>query len=233
MAHARRPPGSRSLADLGRLSVALFVATVLHVHAVTPLCAQPAPTVDRTPILAKEDSLRVYTAPDTTRVVARRVPLEEIIRKAQEGERRKYEGLKTLTFDRIIKITLAYGDSLARKRCIESVWRVYYRAPDGWTEVRLREQKYEIAPDGTRKPWEEKDGDDGIQIEADEGEDAAKRLTDLPPYLEDTEKFRFEILHRSLRPDQVLYEIGFEPRSDFDIRSCARNTTSRTCPFRG
>jgi hypothetical protein len=170
-------------------------------------------------VFATEDSLRVYTAPETTRVVGKRVPLEEIIRKAQEGERRKYDGIKTLAYDRIIKITMAYGDSLGKKRCIENVTRVYYRADTDWAEVPLRKSKYIIDESGARKPWKEKEDKEEVDIEVSEGEgeEGARQLSELPVYLEDTEKFRFRILNRSLRPDQVLYEIGFEPKSEFDV----------------
>ena len=78
----------------------------------------------------------------------------------------------------------------------------------------MRETRYMIDAKGERQPWK----DDNVHIEVgDDGADGASSLTDLPPYLEDTGKFDFQIAHRSLRPDQVLYEIAFEPKSDFDI----------------
>lgn len=167
------------------------------------------------PILASEDSLRVYTAPDTTRVVARRIPLAEIIRKAQEGERHKYDGIRTLAFNRTIKLTMVDAGSRPQTRCREIVTRLWFQSPDRWHETPLREAQYVIAPDGTRQPWEgERDGEMKIRVESDPG---ARSLVDLPPYLEEVDQFAFRIVNRSLRPDQVLYEIAFEPRSDFEV----------------
>lgn len=165
-------------------------------------------------ILAVEDSMHVYLARDTTKVVARRIPLAEIIRKAQEGERHKYDSISTMAFDRTLKVTMSYGGTSPKSRCIESTARVYYRNPDGWAEAPLRENKYEIAANGERKPWTK----DKVEINVDDdGEGEARSLTELPEYLQDTGKFDFRIAHRSLRPNQVLYEIAFEPKSDFDI----------------
>jgi hypothetical protein len=177
-------------------------------------------------IFASEDSLRVYVAPETTHVVARRIPLEEIIRKAQYGEQHRYDSLKTLAFNRTIKITLKYGGRRPKTRCIENVARVYFQGPDRWAESTLREEKYTLGADGSRQPWEEEGEEEGeeedgevveVRVEDGEGSNQARRLSQVPPYLEETSKYDFEILNRSIRPDQVLYEIGFEPRSEFDV----------------
>ena len=173
-------------------------------------------------IFASEDSLRVYVAPETTHVVARRIPLEEIIRKAQYGEQHRYDSLASLAFNRTIKVTLKYGGRKPKTRCIENAARVYFQSPDRWAETTLRDEKYTLGPDGTHEPWKEKgDGEDEevveVRVNEGEGPNQARRLSDVPPYLEDTSKYDFTILNRSIRPDQVLYEIGFEPKSDFDI----------------
>jgi hypothetical protein len=162
--------------------------------------------------------MRVYQARDTTKVVARRIPLAEIIRKAQEGERHKYDNISTMAFDRTLKVTMTYGGSNPKSRCIESTARVYYRNPDGWAEAPLRESKFEIDAKGERKPWKKEDLD--IQVNDEEG--GARSLSELPEYLQDTGKFDFQIAHRSLQPDQVLYEITFEPKSDFDVHPSGR-----------
>jgi len=194
------------------LSVLLVLAMAWPALAATDR-PRPAPALPR--LLAVEDSLRVYVSPETTRVVARRIPLAEIIRKAQEGERHKYDGIATMAFNRTVKLTLKFGGSPPKTRCIETVTRVYFRSPDRWAETPLRENRYVIGADGSRQPWDE---DDHAKVEVKEGgRDEAHGLADLPPYLEETAKFEFRIVNRSLRPDQVLYEIAFEPRSDFDV----------------
>jgi len=165
------------------------------------------------PVFATEDSLQVYVAPETTRVHARRVPLAEIIRKAQQGEVHKYDGISTLAFTRTIKVTLKYSGKAPETRCIESVHRVYYREPEQWAQAPVRESQYIIAADGKQRPWEIGEGDDfEIQIDDESG-----RLSEVPDYLEDTDKYNFGIAHRSLQRDQVLYEITFAPRSEFDV----------------
>jgi hypothetical protein len=193
--------------------VAIVASPALTVDSVAE--PAPRPARSRPPILAQEDTLKVYVVPDTTRVEASRIPLAEIIRKAQEGEQHKYDGISTLAFNRTIKLTLVYGGRKQEKHCFENVTRVYFRSPDGWVEAPLREDRYILEADGTRKPWEEKDEE--VDVTVDEGPENARRLTEMPPYLEDTDKFDFEILHRSIKPDQVLYEIGFTPRSEFDV----------------
>jgi len=183
--------------------------------------AWPGPSATGQPIFAREDSLPVYVVPETTRVVAARVGLAEIIRKAQEGERRKFDGISTLAFNRTLKLTLSYAGRKPEKRCLETSARVYYRSPDRWTEAPLRESRYIVEPDGTRKPWTDED-DDGVRIGVDDGDETGLWLENLPAFLEDTEKFSFRILHRSLQRDQVLYEIGFKPRSEFDLLPAGR-----------
>jgi hypothetical protein len=193
-----------------RWPAALLVAMI---GAAVGVAGESPPAARGDRVLAVEDSLRVYTAPETTKVVARRIPLTEIIRKAQQGERHKYDGITTMAFDRTIKLTMKAGGRKPETRCIETVSRAYYRSPDGWAEAPLRETRYILDAQGQRKPWDEKDKDD-IEVSSD-GD--VSELTDLPPYLENTDKFDFKIVNRSMKPDQVLYEIAFEPKSDFDI----------------
>jgi len=192
---------------------ALVLSDALPGGAIAEATSRPA--TSGPPILAREDTLKVYIVPDTTRVEARRIPLAEIIRKAQEGEQHKYDGITTLAFNRTIKLTLVYRGRKNEKHCFENVSRIYYRSPDGWVEAPLRQDRYILEADGTRKPWEEKEEE--VDVTVDDGPESAKRLTEMPAYLEDTDKFDFEILHRSIKPDQVLYEIGFTPRSEFDV----------------
>jgi hypothetical protein len=179
-----------------------------------------APAGER--IFATEDSLRIYVAPETTRVVARRIPLEEIIRKAQAGEQHRYDGISSLAFNRTLKVTMKYGGRKPKTRCIESVARVYFQSPDHWAEASLREDKYTLGADGSHQPWEEKDKEEPeanvtIHVDDEGAPGQARRLSEVPDYLEETSKYDFKILNRSIQPGQVLYEIGFEPRSEFDV----------------
>jgi hypothetical protein len=214
-----------------RSPAAFVVASGLALAAGMASGQTPVPTDARTPaagapVLAVEDSIRQYELPEPVRVRATRVPLVEIIRKAQEGERRKYDGLASLAFTQRVKVTIDFEKPKPYTQCHEIAQRVYYQAPARWREVMLRDEEYVIEADGSRRPKdvEEPGGGRrrGVRVEVgtsdpDDGDDAARSLTQLPDYLERLDRYEFTILHRSVRPDQVVYEIGFEPKSDFEI----------------
>jgi len=179
-------------------------------------------------VLAREDSIRQYDLPEPIRVNATRVPLLEIIRKAQEGERRKYEGLRTLAYTQMVKVTIEFAD---RTECHEIAQRMYYRAPDAMREVTIRDDEYILRPDGTREAIDKSAKKDrGVRIdigtddtsESRDDVEPASALTNLPDYLERLDRYDFKILSRSIRPDQVVYEIGFAPKSDFDLLPMGR-----------
>jgi hypothetical protein len=186
------------------------------------LIAGASPCTHAAPILALEDSLRQYTMPETTRVRATRIPLLELIRKAQDGERRKYEGIQTMAFNRSVKVTIEFGGRKPHLECHEDVSRVYYRRPLDWAEVALRKSDYDVAPDGTRTPRDQDDPHGPVQLEIGEEDSNARRLEEVPAYLQQIERFEFRILQRHLRRDEVLYEIGFAPRSDFEMLPSGR-----------
>ncbi len=219
-----------SSATLGRMPSrrahrgALFMAAALATAAApTPSPAQTAAGATLAqggpPVLASEDSIRQYELPEPIRVHATRIPLLEIIRKAQQGELHKYDGLSTLTYTRIVKVTVEYGKPKARTETEETVSRVYFRTPDRWKEAQVRHTETVIEPDGSRRPKEKDKDKNGVQVEVRAGdeEETSHSLVDLPDYLERIDRYDFEILHRSLQPDQVVYEIGFRPKSEFDM----------------
>jgi len=195
------------------------VTTVAVVLAAGAALADPGDetrvmTGDTGAVLAVEDTLGTKYEVGTIDVYARRVPLIEIIRKAQEGERRKYEGLNTVAFNQTIKMTMSYEGKKPRMECMESTRRAFCRLPDEWRSVTLRDTTYQIGPDGVRAPW--KEGEDRIRVDMnDDGE--GRDLTRIPYYLERLDKFRFTIARRSVRADEVVYEVDFEPLSDFDV----------------
>ena len=175
------------------------------------------------PILATEDSLRQFSLPETILVRSPRVPLLDIIRKAQEGEKHKFDGVNSMAYTRVVKVLVEFTTAKPRTEVEENVTRVYYQAPGRWREVELRQNEFVIEADGSRHPKDEKaKGGGTINVEVDDGEDENPRdggrtLSQLPDYLERLDRYDFQILHRSLRPDQVVYEIGFQPKSDFEI----------------
>jgi hypothetical protein len=164
-------------------------------------------------VYAVEDTIPVYEV-DPVVVVRPRVPLEEIIRKARDGERRKYEGLTTLSYNQTLRVVMIWEGKKPRKRCEEIVQRVFYRAPNDWRVVTLSETKYGIDAAGRRV---EANKDENIKFELTDGRRKDYRqLADLPYYLERLDKFTFQIAHRTMNEKQVLYEVDFEPLSDFD-----------------
>jgi hypothetical protein len=182
-----------------------------------------------------QDSLRVFppgtgrvfatedTLPDTKPaysldpidVRATRVPLIEIIRKARDGEKRKYEGLSTLAYNQTLKIIMSWGGRKPRTRCEETIQRVYFRAPHDWTVVTLKESTYDIDENGNHVPPGKKDEKINVEVTSGRRKDFRK-LTEIPYYLERLDNFRFAISSRTLNPTQVLYEVDFQPLSDFN-----------------
>lgn len=176
------------------------------------------------PVLATEDSLRQFTLPDTVLVRSPRVPLLDIIRKAQEGEKHKFDGVNTMAYTRVVKVLVEFTSPKPRTEVEEEVTRVYYQAPDRWREVQLRKNEFVIEKDGSRHPKDEKKkGAMNVEVGEGDGDDDAdgsgggRSLSQLPDYLERLDRYDFNILHRSLRPDQVVYEVGFQPKSDFEM----------------
>jgi len=202
---------------MGARTKLLAAASLLAIVWLTP-----EPHLAAAPIFATEDSLRQYTVPETTRVRSTRIPLRDLIRKAQEGERHKYDGIQTMAYNRTVKVSIEFGGRKPHTECHEIVSRVYFRRPTQWAEVTLRKADYDIAPDGTRTPRSEDDPNGPVQIEVGEGGSSARQLEEVPEYLQQMERFDFEIVQRHLRRDEVLYEIGFTPRSDFEILPSGR-----------
>jgi len=169
------------------------------------------------PVLATEDSLRQFSLPETVLVRSPRVPLLDIIRKAQEGEKHKFDGVNTMAYTRVVKVLIEFESPKPRTEVEEEVTRVYYQAPDRWREVQLRKNEFVIEKDGSRHPKDEKDKVNFEVDEEEDGDNSGRSLSQLPDYLDRLDRYDFQILHRSLRPDQVVYEIGFQPKSDFEI----------------
>lgn len=180
--------------------------------------AEAAPAGAAGPIFAVEDSLRVYSLPETTLVKSSRVPLLDLIRKAQEGERRKYDGITTMAYNQTLKASIVFAK---RTEYTESIRRVYYRHLDQWATATIRESEYVVDEDGRRRPKKE-DEDRGVKVSVKSGDDVSESLSKIPFYLERVDKFDYRIADRHLWPDQVLYEIAFEPKSDFEMLPSGR-----------
>lgn len=169
-------------------------------------------------VYAVEDSIpdpqSALTTPEI-KVSSTRVPLREIIRKARDGERQKYAGLKTMAYSRTLRVVMTSRGDHPTSTCDEIVQRVYYRAPSDWAMVTLQDTTYELGSDG--KPLEKKK-DEKVRLKLSTGRRQGLRdlAAELPFYLEKIDSFRFHIAHKSINQREVLYEVDFEPMSDFD-----------------
>lgn len=144
----------------------------------------------------------------------RAIPILEVVRRAQEGERHKYDGLTSLAYTQKIRLTMKYGGRKARTRVQEIVQRVYYRAPDDWITATIQDTTVVVSPSGEiRKETEEDDDGDG-SVRITVNNDGAS-IGDVPIYLERLDKFRFQALRASTTDSTTLHEIRFEPMSDF------------------
>lgn len=147
-------------------------------------------------------------------IEGRKVPILEVVRRAQEGERHKYDGLTTLAYTQKIRLTMKYGGRKARTRVQEIVQRVYYRAPDDWVTATIQDTTVVVSSSGEvrRDTDEDDEGQGSVRITVTN--DGAS-IGDVPIYLERLDKFRFTALRRSVTDSTALHEIRFEPMSDF------------------
>jgi|GEM_PF-2747349 len=167
------------------------------------------PGAGRTEILGDSTHPRLEIRELT--VGGRLVDLHEILRKAVAGERRKYAGLETMAFTRRIRIVVRYSGRKARTQIRETVRRNYFRAPDRWVGAAVLDTTWTVLADGSIRPPDEDEEDDGVVVDVNR-----RRIEDIPFYLERLDKFRFfqGPIHRT--DSTAVFEIPFEPRSDFD-----------------
>jgi hypothetical protein len=139
------------------------------------------------------------------------VSIREVLEKAREGERRKFEGLASLAYTQRVRLVMTFGGKKPRTRVQDRVERVYFMAPDRWTRAAVLDSTWEIGPDGAAGPVTD-DEDEGLQVSR-----RREELTRIPYYLERLERFRFgERPYRSVTDSTIVYEIEFRPASDFD-----------------
>ncbi len=129
------------------------------------------------------------------RVETRRVSLEEVLDRIAAGEAHRDSLMHDQVFDLYARVLARNRDGGLRQVVLDQVSRVYKEVPNLVHEVVVR-----------------RSGDPGVQIRADQtvreeivGFAFQPRLRKL---------YRFEIQGRDFVDQNVLYRIGFEPRSD-------------------
>ena len=157
------------------------------------------------PALAVEDTIRLATSSLPEYVVrARRVTLDEILRRVVEGEARRDSLMRDQVFTRIVKVVYRYDADRADrepKRKLEQAHRVFKKRPDHFREVLLRRQS------------DEKDNDD-VEVSSNPG--MGEQVASFAFEPRTRSRFRFTILERHWVGGHVVYVVAFEPRSKTD-----------------
>ncbi len=163
----------------------------------------------RLPALAKEDTFGVklrYELREIT-IEGDRVTLREILRRAQEGEKRRRHRVEDVQYTqnvRAVVIGSRTGDQ--RRRIFEERSRIYLRPPNQQVTVSLGNREYG-----------DQDETENIDVEATHELYDALDFVQAPFYLEDIDAYRYEIADRQVFPDRVVYAVAFEPRSEFAV----------------
>ena len=150
---------------------------------------------------------------DTTRVEADELTLAEIIRRCAEGERTKLEGHTDMTYTATGRNLVVWEGK--KKEIRDEVWMGYEDDTGYRRVVRLDEKVRRLEwEDGGWVPAEEKKEDEEVRVDVFD-EDGESMFTELPFFLEEVQEFDFTLRNRTLLEDRVIFEIGFEPRSEF------------------
>ena len=157
------------------------------------------------PALAAEDTIRLASGSLPEYVVrARRVTLDEILRRVVEGEARRDSLMRDQAFTRVLRVVYRFDaddSTKPAKRKFEEARRVFKKRPDRFREVLLRRQV------------EGKDDND-IQIGSNRG--MGEQIASFAFEPRARSQFRFTIRERHWIGGHVVYVVAFEPRSQLD-----------------
>ncbi len=168
---------------------------------------------------AREDTIEIpltYIYGEYVDVEARRVSLEEIIDRAIEAERTRYDDVDDMQFTMTEKAVAFYGssgDTTIKREFMEGVTRCYVKQPDMHTCIQLGERKRTSELEGGEMKLEEEEPDIEVAVSTGRSD-----LTDLPFFFSELSDYDFEIVERHDLEERVLYRISFTPRSDFKPR---------------
>ncbi len=189
----------------------------------SPLLANPSPS------FVQEDSLPLPTNfraeyGDAIHIRDLRPKLKDVLAKCIHAERERFSGVQDLAYRDRVRALVIWGDpadTSSRRVVNETVTQNYFRAPDqAWSEP-LGSREYDAAKRETK-----------VELDFDTGS-SARRLSDLPFFFEDLDRYDFRIDDRrvvmspaahdsvgansgGMQDARVLYQIAFTPRSDFD-----------------
>jgi hypothetical protein len=222
-----RTPIGRRTRPLATARTAVLSAALLAVSVWPSNAASAQPVGDSAPADSSEffrtyRNYRTYAVEDTlppqyrsrqeTLVTAPRVTLDEIIARAIDAEKNKYGNIDEISFTATTRVVEHYGspgDDDYRRKVNESVDHVVH-TQETMQAVSLGERTFALDGAGNPEPSEV---ETNVEVAV---ESAREGLTYLPHFFEDRSRYRFEIVQRELLDDRVLYDIRFDPRSDFD-----------------
>jgi hypothetical protein len=181
-----------------RLRLLLPAAFALLVGLAAPRAAEAAP------VLAVEDTIRLASGSLPEYVVtAKRVTLDEILRRVNEGEERRDSLMRDQVFTRLIKVVYRFDEKDSAKKAVtelDDVRRVYKKKPDLFREIPLRHKT-------PRK-------NDDVEIDTNPG--MGEQVASFAFEPRTRASFDFTILERKWVGGHVIYKIAFEPKSTLD-----------------
>jgi len=153
-----------------------------------------------------------YEVVDTTHVETKALTLKEIIDRCIEGEQTKLSGHTDLTYTVNVRSIALWSDK--KKEVRDEVW-IGYEEDSGYSRgVRLDERlnKFKWKDD----EWVVDDSKEDVEIRVGvEDDDSGSMFTRIPFFLEESSEFKFQLVDRTLLEDRVIFEIAFQPKSDF------------------
>ncbi len=201
----------------------LFVVLIALLLPAAAPAADPPAAGSAPADSTEEPQLFIFAVEDTaklpalfqatpTRVRANRIGIREIVDRCIAHEDSVRGAIDRHDFTLLTRSILYVGgeDAAAKRRLVmESADRYFFRRPDQSRVIPLKKATYALNPSGERSEWEPDDGG-AVHISFED-------LDELPFYLEDRDRYDFEIVSRKIVGNRVIYEVDLEPKSDFEI----------------
>jgi hypothetical protein len=203
------------------VGIGLAVLVLMTFDGSRPTAAEKQPEETTRPTLAVEDTLKLIAEPyPEILVTAPRQTLDEILRHVAEGEAARDSLMQDLAFT--LHVRLSGRDNrkapdVKSELYFESTSRFYQKRPNKLRMVRLKEWSRFDRDSGNadrRRGGKQKKGGVRVQVSFDADMSEQFIAFAFDPKLRD--RFKFRIEDRKLLADQVVYVLGFTPRSSLD-----------------
>jgi len=146
---------------------------------------------------------------DTVHVRQKKLTLEEIIERCEQGEKTKLAGHRDMQYTVNLRV-IFYWEK--KKETRDIVFRAFSDDTGFSRSVKAGEvvQRYELR-DSVWVVSKDEGEESGIQVESDGFGD----FVEMPFFLEEQQEFHFTLLDRTVERDHVIFKIGFVPKSEF------------------